>query len=155
MHVLDARNPGASAVMKVKEDVECLGWNPHDPSQLYISTEDGSLACHDVRSASKPMYVLRAHNQTLSSFTFSPQVPGLLATCSVDKTVKLWDVQNLTDGKPSPVGEKNMGVGKLFTVAFYQSTPYLLATGGDKGMLAIWNLGENEPVKARFDSRLT
>ena len=152
-HVLDARSPDTTCRIGLSADAECLSWNPHNPSQLYLSTEDGRLTAYDVRAASTPLFNLRAHNKTLSSFAFSEGAPGLLATCSVDKSVKLWDAGT---GSVEPVllGEKSMAVGKLFTLSFYPSSPFLLATGGDKGMMALWNLEEMEAVCDRFRRRM-
>ena len=36
-----------------------------------------------------------------------------------------------------------MSIGQLFTVAFYPSAPFLLAAGGSKGMLAIWDIEQD------------
>jgi periodic tryptophan protein 1 len=177
IHVLDARNPDGSTSMKVKSDIECLGWNPHLPFQLYCSTEDGGLTCYDVRSVAAPVASIKAHSKALSAFSFSPGAPGLLATCSADKTVKLWDTRVsclredssvfsgrvadafctlcLQEGAPVQLGEKSMAVGKLFTIAFYPSSPFLLAAGGDKGSLALWNLNEVDAVVRRFGAPQT
>jgi len=130
-----------------------LSWNPHHPSHLYISSEDGHLVAYDIRAATTPLFNLTAHSKALSCFAFSEGAPGLLATCSVDKTVKLWDA-GVGGGEPVPLGEKSMAVGKLFTVSFYPSSPFLLATGGDKGMMALWNLEEMEAVCDRFRQRM-
>jgi hypothetical protein len=35
-----------------------------------------------------------------------------------------------------------MNVGKLFTVQYYPDEPFLLAAGGDKGSLAVWESDE-------------
>lgn len=38
------------------------------------------------------MYSFTAHERGVSAVSFSPRVPGMLATCSEDKTVRVWDV---------------------------------------------------------------
>lgn len=48
------------------------------------------------------------------------------------------------------LGEKVMAAGKLFSLSFYPSSPFLLATGGDKGVLALWDLQEIDGVLSRF-----
>ena len=37
---------------------------------------------------------------------------------------------------------KTMAVGKLFSLDFYPDDPFLLAAGGDKGIVAIWESDE-------------
>jgi len=52
------------------------------------------------RSPAAPLWKLKAHAKTCSSFAFSPLAPGLMATCGMDKTVKLW--VRLPSLSPSP-----------------------------------------------------
>jgi len=40
--------------------------------------------------------------------------------------------------------EKQMRAGELFTVEFYEDDPFVLACGGTKGQLAVWDLEENK-----------
>ena len=88
----------------------------------------------------------------------SPHVPGLLVTASVDKSVKVWDVLSgsaHSGGSPGPtlVAEKAMAVGQLFTAQFDADSPFLLATGGAKGVVALWEMTENRAVADRFAGR--
>lgn len=50
------------------------------------------VCCRDVRSPDTPVYSFTAHERGVSSISFNPLVPGMLATCSEDKTVRVWDV---------------------------------------------------------------
>ena len=78
-------------------------------------------------------------------------VPGLLATGSVDKTVKIWDT---TGGKPEAVAQKNLNIDEVFTVSFYGSSPWILAAGGGNGTVALWEVNENSKTEERFASRI-
>ena len=71
---------------------------------------------------------------------------NLVATSSVDKTVKLWDFSS----QPEEVYSKDMRAGELFTCEFYEDSPSILATGGNKGMLAIWDIHENKQLAQKF-----
>ena len=80
----------------------------------------------------------------------------MLATCAVDKTVTLWDTQQENANMPPRAcGNKDMKVGKLYTVNFYPSTPWLLGCGGGGKELALWDMSEDEAVQRRFGSRCT
>jgi WD40 repeat protein len=82
-------------------------------------------------------------------------VPGLLAAVSTDKAVSLWDVQELDDNKkPRACGRKEMQVGKLYTVSFYPSTPWLLGCGGSENQLALWDMSSEEAILRRFAKRV-
>jgi len=43
-----------------------------------------------------------------------------------------------------------MNMGELFTVNYYQDIPWVLAAGGSKGELAIWDTEENENIANHF-----
>lgn len=38
-------------------------------------------------------------------------------------------------------------------MSFYQDSPFMLAVGGSKGILALWDTTENQGVERRFGSR--
>lgn len=88
----------------------------------------------------------------------SRKIPGMLATCAVDKTVTLWDTYS-SQGEPSnapphPCGNKDMGVGKLYTISFYPSSPWLLGCGGGGKEIALWDLSSESALQSRFGGRL-
>lgn len=91
-------------------------------------------------------------------FYVDSKIPGMMATCAVDKTVTLWDTYN-SDGAPSNApphacGNKDMGVGKLYTMSFYPSSPWLLGCGGSGKELALWDLSSESALRNRFGSRI-
>ncbi len=147
--VSDVRAPPRSlseAVMAIPlmADPDDIQWDPHNGSNLVVGTENGRIVCYDVRKAGPgvtPLYEFQAHeNDGIGGMSFSPHKPGLLATCSPDQTVKLWDVDNLTEHRmPQCLGSKDMSVGGLFGVQWYMGTPHLLATGGSGGQVALWH----------------
>jgi WD40 repeat protein len=93
-----------------------------------------------------------------SSFFVCSLVPGMLATCSVDKTVTLWDThysasENVTSGPPRIKMNKDMKVGKLYTLNFYPSSPWLLACAGGAKELALWDMTRDDLVQKCFGGR--
>ncbi|CAH0514755.1 unnamed protein product [Peronospora belbahrii] len=148
--VLDGRQPDAFSKFELSAEVESIAWVPHNPSTIVASTEDGVVVGFDVRiNGSTPLFRFDAHAGAVSAISFSAQVPGLMATAGVDKTVKIWD---LKDNAPVCVTSKEMNVGELFTLSFYQDSPFMLGVGGSKGVLALWDTSENEGVARRFGS---
>lgn len=159
---LDCRTGGMSGNVKLSSDPECATWDPHFPYHLYCALENGSVVCIDIRSiqgggTSSHLFQFQAHDVTTSSISFSASVPGLLATGSVDKTVKIWDTQcgGVVVGgvAPKQVAYKTMGVGRLFALQFSSDDPFMLASGGDGGMLAIWDCDEQELIASHFQNR--
>lgn len=49
---------------------------------------------------------------------------------------------------------KNMSVGKLFSLSFYNDDPFIVAAGGDKGVLGVWESDEQTAISERFETRI-
>lgn len=75
----------------------------------------------------------------------------MLATSAVDKTVTLWDTAN--GGTPRAKLNKDMKVGKLFTLNFYPSSPWLMGCAGGGKEVAIWDMTEDATVQKCFGGR--
>ncbi|KJY02481.1 rRNA processing protein Pwp1 [Zymoseptoria brevis] len=157
----DMRAPGAKVPRwGVESDVEQLRWDPHDDNRFYVSTENGVLHCFDARTlpatpeASKAVWRLQAHDQTLSTFSLNPAVPGFIATGSTDRTVKLWNVT--ADSGPSMVVSRDLEVGKVFSTNFApdDEIAFRLAVAGSKGAVQVWDTSTNKAVREAFATRV-
>jgi WD40 repeat protein len=177
-----------------------LLWDPFQSYHLYASLENGEVLCLDIRNIDQmknhskslsPYLSFQAHDTTVCSMSFSSTVKGMLATASLDSTVKIWDVSTLHDvdshqllssassstetGKkskkssslpsssssgsssslsPKCIAYKSMNVGKLFSLRFHNDNPFLLATAGDSGKVAIWESDEMEIIKNHFQNSI-
>ena len=126
---------------------------------MQVSTENGMVHYHDTRnapknpSASRPVWVLQAHDESISSFDINPVIPGFLVTGSTDKQVKLWNVQ---DSGPSMVVSRDLGVGRVFSTSFApdHEVGFRLAVAGSKGAVQIWDTSTNAAVRAAFASKV-
>ncbi|KAF2001178.1 WD40 repeat-like protein [Amniculicola lignicola CBS 123094] len=143
----------------VESDVETVRWDPHDPNYFYISTENGVIHYHDARmapkdpSGSKPVWILQAHDQSISSFDINPIIPGFLVTGSTDKQTKLWNIQS---SGPSMVVSRDLGVGKVFSTTFApdKEVGFRLAVAGSKGAVQIWDTSTNAAVRSAFANKV-
>ncbi|KAI8957700.1 WD40 repeat-like protein [Daldinia sp. FL1419] len=157
----DMRAPEAKAPRwGVESDVENVRWDPHDPNFFYVSTENGIIHYHDIRnapsnpSASKPVWTLQAHDESLSSFDINAHIPGFMATGSTDKTVKLW---NLQPTGPAMVVSRNLDVGKVFSASFAPDAEvaFRLAVAGSKGTMHVWDTSTNGAVRQAFAHKIS
>ncbi|KAK4804383.1 hypothetical protein SAY86_004200 [Trapa natans] len=137
-----------------KAEVECLAWNPHEEHSFVVSLSDGTVKGFDARDAvsnpsseSTPTFTIDAHSKAVCQVSYSPTAKDLLVTGSEDKTVKLWD---LKDNQPSCVASRSPKLGALFSVSFSEDSPFLLALGGSKGKLEIWDVLSDASVSQRF-----
>jgi len=156
----DMRAPNAKAPQwGVESDVESVRWDPHDPNLFYISTENGIIHYHDVRNApsnpaaSKPVWTLQAHDESVASFDINPIIPGFMATGSTDRTVKLWNIQ---PSGPTMVASRNLEVGKVFSTVFApdEEVGFRLAVAGSKGTVQIWDTSTNPAIRKAFAHRV-
>jgi len=160
--LVDARSSDSVKKVKLPADCEALSWDPYNSQCLTAASEDGTLQCWDVRKfdTRTPLWSFVANEYGgVSDLSYNPSVPGMMVTCATDKTVTLWDTQNSVSGTnvipPHPCGNKDMGVGKLYTVSFYPSSPWLLGCGGAGNELSLWDLREESAVQNRFKDRLS
>jgi periodic tryptophan protein 1 len=145
--VVDVRAPdNASLTWKVGADVESAIWHVGSPTQFLVSNEDGLVMCFDTRMGSKSdcVFKLQAHDKATTGLSMASGAPNLLTTCSTDKSIKLWD---LNDGKPSLLCQHSPQVGAIFACGFSPSVPYLIAAAGSKGTVAVWDILSEAAVK--------
>jgi WD40 repeat protein len=102
--LIDCRSVSITKACSIPSDVEALLWDPFQSYHLYASLENGQVLCLDIRNIDQmkhhskslsPYLSFQAHETTVCSMSFSPTVKGMLATASLDSTVKIWDVSNL------------------------------------------------------------
>ena len=132
-------------------DSECLKWDPYNPAIISCSCEDGTVVAFDVRGANAaPLWQIHAHDESCTSISFARRIPGILCSASVDGTIKLWDVGKQQSKArqalaPVCVAEKNLGLGPIFGSQWYADSPFVIAAGGGKGIVAIWNVQDCLP----------
>ncbi|KAL6824023.1 WD40-repeat-containing domain protein [Trichoderma camerunense] len=156
----DMRAPDAKAPRwGVESDVENIRWDPHDQNYFYVSTENGVIHYHDIRNApstpeaTKAVWTLQAHDESVSSFDINSVIPGFMATGSTDKTVKLWNIQPTG---PSLVVSRNLDVGKVFATTFAPDpeVAFRLAVAGSSGSMHVWDTSTNAGVRSAFAQRV-
>lgn len=151
----DGRVPSHSGLKwSVTSEVECLAWDPHTEYSFVVSLEDGTVRGYDIRAAKsnpsselKPSFTLHAHDKAACTLSYNPKAPNLLATGSMDKMVKLWDLSN---NQPSCVASRNPKAGAVFSISFSEDSPFLLAIGGSKGKLGVWDTLSDAGVSGKF-----
>ena len=143
----------------VESDVENVRWDPHDANYFFVSTENGVVHYHDARkatkdpSASKAVWTLQAHDESVSSFDLNAVIPGFMATGSTDKTVKLW---NIGPQGPTLVVSRDFDVGRVFSASFGPDpeVAFRLAVAGSKGAVSIWDTSTNAGVRKFFAQKM-
>jgi WD40 repeat protein len=84
----------------------------NDPNLLYFSTLGGTFGRYDMRTApqtSAGLEIFQLSEKKIGGFSLHPQHPHFVATASLDRTLKIWDLRKMS-GKdesrlPALVGE--------------------------------------------------
>ena len=63
---------------------------------------------------------------------------------------KLWDID---DGEPKLLTAKDLKAGSIFAAAFCAESPFLLAAGGAKGKLVVWDTLQDRAIAAKYGSQ--
>ncbi|KFA80137.1 hypothetical protein S40288_04650 [Stachybotrys chartarum IBT 40288] len=75
--------------------ISALDMAYNEPHVLYFSTLDGGLGRYDVRAPdSEEIWTLS--EQKIGGFSLHPLQPHLVATASLDRTLKIWDLRNIS-----------------------------------------------------------
>jgi WD repeat-containing protein 76 len=81
-----------------------------DPNMLHFTTLDGQFGIHDMRTpAGEVVEKLQLSEKKIGGFSLHPTQPHIVATASLDRTMKLWDLRKISgkgaNRSPVLVGE--------------------------------------------------
>lgn len=82
----------------------------HDPNMLHFSTLNGTFGIHDIRTpTSETVELMQLSEKKIGGFSLHPAHPHIVATASLDRMLKVWDLRKITGKKdsrlPALVGE--------------------------------------------------
>ncbi|KAK2595629.1 hypothetical protein QQS21_006676 [Conoideocrella luteorostrata] len=85
----------APSDIAVDMPISALDMAHSDPNMLYFSTLDGGVGRYDIRApGSEEIWTLS--EQKIGGFTLHPLQPHLLATASLDRSLKIWDLRKIS-----------------------------------------------------------
>ena len=105
IRTLDLNNQKSDELLLVKDPyddalgVSDLQFNYDDPNVIYLSTLTGEFAICDLREdlKSQSLKLRRLADKKIGSMAINPKNTSQIATGSLDRTLKLWDVRKLVD----------------------------------------------------------
>ncbi|KAI9822137.1 MAG: hypothetical protein M1832_003140 [Thelocarpon impressellum] len=90
------------------EPISGLAVPPSERHMLYFTTLQGAFGRHDTRAPSATATATALlSDKKIGGFSLHPGMPHLLATASLDRTLKIWDLRKLSgaDKTPACLGE--------------------------------------------------
>lgn len=115
-----------------------LDWSPQAAGQL--ATGDCRRHLHVWSPTSAGSWEVSApykgHTQSVEDLQWSPTEPNVLASCSVDGTVRIWDTRERGRSMLSVAASKT----DVNVISWSRLTTYILASGDDAGVMRVWDL---------------
>jgi WD40 repeat protein len=87
------------------EPISGVDMSADNPNILYFTTLNGAFGRHDTREKAGNTELYQLSEKKIGGFSLHPLVPHFLATASLDRTMKLWDLRKITKKLPTLVGE--------------------------------------------------
>ncbi|EPX73269.1 Clr6 histone deacetylase complex subunit Prw1 [Schizosaccharomyces octosporus yFS286] len=116
-------------------------------------SSDQHLHLHDSRRAdysTTPLKSIHAHSSDVNAVAFNPLNDFIMATCSADKTIALWDLRNLNNRLYTLEGHEDHVSNVKFSP---HEEPVLVSTSVDRRTL-LWDLsriGEDQSAEEAQD----
>lgn len=95
----------APSSTSIDEPVSSIDMAPDDPNLLHWTTLDGVFSRYDLRTPKDTASSWQLSEKKIGGFSLYPSHPHYVATASLDRTMKLWDLRKLSHDDPTPVGE--------------------------------------------------
>lgn len=86
------------------ESISSIDMAADDPNLLHWSTLDGAFGRYDLRTKRDTAVHWQLSEKKIGGFSLHPSQPHYVATASLDRTMKLWDLRKLSHDDPIPVG---------------------------------------------------
>lgn len=134
-------------------DLNRARYMPENPNILAAISDEGGVYIFDVTKHSmhptgvfKPEMVLEHHTQEGWGISWSSQRKGVLASCSIDGSVAVWDVNKYSKEtvKLSPTHKMKRDTA-VNEVRFHASSGDIIGSAGDDGRLTLHDLRSAEP----------
>lgn len=133
--------PTEAAMDEPISGVQTVATEPH---MLYFATLEGIFGIHDLRTkGGEGTQTFGLSEKKIGGFGLHPGAPHLLATASLDRTLKLWDLRKVTGGKtnkmPALIGEHE---SRLSVSAASWNERGQVATSSYDDTVKIYDFGE-------------
>ena len=82
-----------------------------------------------------------SHTSSVEDLQWSPSEPTVFASCSADRSIRIWDVR--VKGRKNVMGVEGAHDSDVNVISWNrakEASGYLMVSGGDEGALKVWDL---------------
>lgn len=138
LYDLRADTPLRKMTMAMKANA--LAWNPREPVNFVVGSEDGNAYSFDMRNLSKALVVHKDHVGPILDVSWSPTGKEFV-TGSYDRTVRIWR----SEGGKSREVYHTKRMQRVWTVKFTGDAKYVLS-GSDDTNVRLWKAQASAPM---------
>ena len=161
-------------------DAEDAQWDPFNENRFLVSTEKGIVHVFDSRKEGQRVAQWKASKKETTCISFNAEIRNLVATASTDAKIYLWDVSAIESDAPDSgrngtaapsassgggggsnddgtyascaecVKRVDVGVGAVFAMGWSRNNAMVMAAGGAKGGVVVWDARQDAKVQQRY-----
>ncbi|UYV67124.1 rrb1, partial [Cordylochernes scorpioides] len=120
------------------EEGYALSWSSLVPGKLASGGNDSRIFVWSITEEGWKVYntPLSGHQSSVEDIQWSPNEQNVMASCSSDHTVKVWDVRNLSKPPALDITAHDTDVN---VISWNKNQTHYLLSGGDDGVVKIWD----------------
>eukprot|EP00180_Rhodochaete_pulchella_P004395 Plantae.Rhodophyta-Rhodochaete_pulchella.ctg8271.p1 GENE.Plantae.Rhodophyta-Rhodochaete_pulchella.ctg8271~~Plantae.Rhodophyta-Rhodochaete_pulchella.ctg8271.p1 ORF type:complete len:424 (+),score=56.95 Plantae.Rhodophyta-Rhodochaete_pulchella.ctg8271:49-1272(+) len=117
-----------------------MNWCPLKEGRMVTGDCHGDIYLWSMKDASAfsvDPSAFRGHKESVEDLQWSPSEENVFASCSVDKSVRFWDVRQR---KKAAISIENAHDLDVNVISWNSIDAHLLVSGGDEGAIKVWDL---------------
>lgn len=105
--------------------------------EIYCSSNE-NMSSFSLINKSDSINTLKGHTDSVEDIQWSPSQDNVLASCSVDKSIRFWDLR--ANSKSTPIIIQNAHDSDVNVISWNNIVNYMLASGGDDNIFKVWDI---------------
>ena len=145
--LFDVRSQSALHKIILAMRANALEWNPMEPMNLAVASEDYNAYTFDIRKLDRPTMIYKGHASAVMALSWSP-TGREFATASYDKTIRIYPHRA---GKARDIYHLKR-MQRVFTVNYSADNNYIIS-GSDDTNLRLWRAQASQAVGKQKTAR--